>query len=175
MFQLNQIGVGLFSILIFIYFIYFRYYPREEYFVSNDWSNVNRNKKSKTIDGVEVRVLPKEHILEGEKGVFATKHFSQYDIIGEYTGVVRKYSSIDDKNRYLFTLVDDLVVDAEKYGNELRFVNSNINISQEPNVQSSVCYIGGLPRVLYLCINDIEPDDEMLIDYGDEYNEMFLN
>lgn len=172
MFELNLLGMSVFLVIICIFLTY---YPREEYLVSNDWSNVNGNKKRKTIDGVEVRVLPKGHILEGEKGVFATKHFSQYDIIGEYTGVVKKESTADEKNRYLFTLTDDLIVDAQKYGNELRFVNGNMNIAEEPNVKSSVCYIGGLPRVLYICINDIEPGDEILVDYGNDYNESFLS
>jgi len=168
----DQIGVVLF--LIFVY-VFLKYYPRNKYLTSNDWSNIWDYKKRKGVYGIEVRILPKGHILEGEKGVFATTHFSQYDVIGEYTGVIRKYDSVDNKNRYLFTLIDDLVIDAQDYGNELRFINGNKNISQEPNVVSRNCQIGGVPRVLYLCISNIEPGEEILIDYGDEYNEDFLS
>jgi len=150
--------------------------PKGEYLISNDWSNIRNYKKSKSIDGVEVRVLPKGHILEGQKGLFATKAFSRYDVIGEYTGVVRKLESADSDNRYLFYLVGDhLVVDAQDYGNELRFSNSNMNISQEANTAARISNIGGLPRILYICTNDIEAGEEMLIDYGNTYNEKFLS
>lgn len=161
--------------ILFAYYIISKNVRKGEYLVSNDWSNIRNYKKSKSLDGVEVRVLPKGHLLEGQKGLFATKAFSQYDIIGEYTGVVRKYSSTDSDNRYLFNLVDDLVIDARDYGNELRFGNSNKNISEEPNVTSTVSYIDGLPRVLYICTNDIEVGEEMLMNYGDDYNEEFLS
>ena len=166
-------------IIFAIFFILFAYYVNkkklnQDYLVSNDWSNVRKWKKTKSIDGVEVRVLPKGHLLEGQKGLFATKAFSQYDIIGEYTGVIQKHKEADPDNRYLFNFIDDLVIDARDCGNELRFVNSNMNISEEPNVQSTNCFVGGLPRVLYVCTNDIEPDEEILINYGDEYNESFL-
>jgi len=161
--------------ILFAYYIINKNSLKKEYLISNDWSNIRRYKKSKSIDGVEVRVLPKGHLLEGQKGLFATKAFSQYDVIGDYTGVVRKEQSTDSDNRYLFYLVDDLLVDARDFGNELRFANSNKNISDEPNVTSCVSYIGGLPVVIYICINDIEPGDEMLIDYGDDYNEKFLS
>jgi hypothetical protein len=159
---------------LFTYYIISKNARKGEYLVSNDWSNIRNYKKSKSLDGVEVRVLPKGHILEGQKGLFATKAFSQYDVIGDYTGVIRKSKSTDSENRYLFKLVDDLVIDARDFGNELRFANSNINISDEPNVTSRISYIDGLPRVLYICTNDIEPGEELLIDYGDDYNEEFL-
>ena len=161
--------------ILFAYYIISKNVRKGEYLVSNDWSNIRNYKKSKSIEGVEVRVLPKGHILEGQKGLFATKAFSQYDVIGDYTGVIRNKDSPDSDNRYLFNLVDDLVIDARDYGNELRFINSNMNISDEPNVTSTVSYIDGLPRVLYICTNDIEVGEEMVIDYGDDYNEKFLS
>jgi hypothetical protein len=170
-------GTWIIVIIICILFAYYflnKYVPKGEYLVSNDWSNIRNYKKSKSMDGVEVRVLPKGHILEGQKGLFATKDFSQYDVIGEYTGVIRKIKAAYSDNRYLFDLIDDLVIDAEDYGNELRFANSNMNISEEPNVRSSNCFIGGLPRVIYVCTNDIEKGEEILINYGDVYNETFL-
>ena len=170
-------SVGLSFILFSIFLAYYvnsKTATWGEYFISNDWSNIWGYKKRKTTEGVEVRVLPKGHILAGQKGLFATKVFSQYDIIGEYTGIIREYSETTQNNRYLFTLIDDLVIDAKDHGNELRFVNSHINISSEPNLQPSTCYIDGYPRVFYICIRDIEPGEEMLIDYGDDYNQEFL-
>jgi len=178
--DIPRIPIGAWIIFV-IFCILFAYYfanknaLKGEYLVSNDWSNIRNYKKSKSLDGIEVRVLPKGHILAGQKGTFATKDFSQYDVIGDYTGIIRKFKSADSDNRYLFNLVDDLAIDARDYGNELRFINSNMNISEEPNVTSVVSYIDGLPRVLYICTNDIEAGEEILIDYGDEYNESFLS
>lgn len=151
---------------------------RDEYLVSNDWSNIWWYKKRKTIDGIEVRVLPKNHLLAGQKGVFATKDFSQYDIIGEYTGIIRKYNNnVDLNNRYIFELEEenDLIIDSKDYGNELRFVNSNINILNEPNVIPNKNYIDGFPRLSYICTKNIKKGEEILIDYGDEYNNYFLS
>jgi SET domain-containing protein len=76
---------------------------------------------------------------------------------------------------YLFALQDDLVIDAKDHGNELRFVNSNMNISLDPNVASRFCYIDGYPRIFFICIKDIKIGEELLIDYGDEYNKIFLS
>ena len=76
---------------------------------------------------------------------------------------------------YLFSLENDLVIDAKDYGNELRFVNSNMNISPDPNVASRFCYIDGYPRIFFICIKDIKKGEEILIDYGDEYNKFLLS
>ena len=41
-----------------------------------------------SIHGVEIRDLPRGHLLHGEQGLFATKKFQQFDIVGEYNGKV---------------------------------------------------------------------------------------
>jgi len=46
--------------------------------------------RRKHLRGVEVRDLPEQHFLHGQQGLFATKRFYQFDIIGEY---VRKRPS----------------------------------------------------------------------------------
>lgn len=51
------------------------------------WSgNIKKEKKEacrrQTIKGVEVRDLGSDHVLCGEKGLFATEKFSMCDIIG---------------------------------------------------------------------------------------------
>jgi len=145
-----------------------------KYLCTNNWNLIdNKHKIEKnhsSIEGIEVRILPKGHLLAGEKGVFATKNFNQYDVIGEYTGIVKHIDNIDNNNLYIFNLVDNFVVDGEKDSNELKYVNSYINISDSPNLISSVSYIDKYPRVLYLCTRDIKIGEELLIDYGDEYN-----
>jgi len=173
----NILYILIFLILsiFLIYYINNKTSLYGEYLVSNNWSNIWWYKKHKIIDGIEVRVLPKGHLLAGQKGVFATKDFLQYDIIGEYTGIVKKYDDSDSNNLYLFALKDDLVIDANDYGNELRFVNSNMNISPDQNVSPRFCYIDGYPRIFFICIKDIKIGEEILIDYGVEYNKIFLS
>ena len=64
-----------------------------KYTSNNFWSpKIAKEKKEKCrrqiVVGVEVRDLPKSHFLFGEQGLFALEKFSQFDIVGEYTGRV---------------------------------------------------------------------------------------
>lgn len=129
------------------------------------------------VHGVEVRDLPPNHKLHGEQGLFATRKFSQFDIIGEYTGrVVDKecyghyVACLEDSNEH-----DESVgIDAEQVGNEMRFINSYLNIAFSPNVAMRTVYIDTHPRIIIVCIADIDIDDELLLDYGKAYNEAYL-
>lgn len=64
-----------------------------KYTSNNFWSpRISKEKKEKCrrhiVVGVEVRDLPANHFLSGEQGLFALEKFSQFDIVGEYTGRV---------------------------------------------------------------------------------------
>jgi hypothetical protein len=64
-----------------------------KYTSNNFWSpKIAKEKKEKCrrqiVVGVEVRDLPASHFLSGEQGLFALEKFSQFDIVGEYTGRV---------------------------------------------------------------------------------------
>ena len=99
--------------------------------------------RSSVIPGIEVKDLPESHVLHGEQGLFATRHFKEFDVIGSYCGMyvgsdARGWPSRNDvrSGHYLAKLeVDDykylesLGINAEETGNELRFINSYINIS----------------------------------------------
>ena len=61
---------------------------------------------------------------------------------------------------------DSLGVDAQDCGNEMRFINSYLNIGFGPNVTLRTAYIGGMPHLLVVCLQDIEAGDEFLLDYG---------
>jgi len=166
----------LLTCILFSVFI-FACGANNKYLVSNDWTRIFYfPPSSPSIDGLSVEILPETHLLSGEKGLFATKSFSKYDVIGEYTGIVKTWSDIHGENRYIFNLDEknDLVIDAQDYGNELRFANSYLNISKEPNVISSNTMLDGVHRILYVCMRDIEPGEELLIDYGEDYNNEYL-
>lgn len=61
---------------------------------------------------------------------------------------------------------DSLGIDAQQMGNEMRFINSHLNIAFGPNVTLRTAYIGGLPHLLVVCLENIDIGDEFLLDYG---------
>ena len=67
-----------------------------------------------------------------------------------------------------------LGVDAMNCGNEMRFINSYLNISSRANVKMRTAYINTYPHIIVICIEDIEIDEEILLDYGEEYTNMYL-
>jgi SET domain-containing protein len=149
----------------------------EVYLDANDWSSISNKQEYERkggIKGIEVRVLQPPHILAGEKGVFATKDFSKYDCIGEYTGIVKTEDDLPDNGLFTFHLKEDVSIDATDSGNELRYINSYLNIAVTPNVICSITHINKKPSILYICTKDIIVGEELLIDYGEEYNDEFI-
>ena len=149
------------------------------YIRSNNWSNIPKSRRDHggirktSIPGIEVRVLPKGHLLENQKGVFAKKKFSTFDIIGEYTGNItfqngRYVAAIDKDNNN-----NNLGIDAETHGNEMRFINHYRNIGMFANVVMRVCYIDTYPHIIIVCTRDILEGEEVLLDYGDAYIEAY--
>jgi len=121
------------------------------------------------IHGAEVRDLGDDHVLSGEQGLFATKKFRKFDILGEYTGYV-----VDQGvgGSYVATLENDystfnsLGVNAATCGNELRFINGYQNIEFVPNLEMKTVYISTHPHVVLICTADIDIGNEFLLDYG---------
>eukprot|EP01035_Chromulina_nebulosa_P019618 gene19618-25527_t len=122
------------------------------YTTSNIWKKIPKESKEKCrshhIDGVEIRLLDDSHFLRGEYGLFATKRFSRFDIIGEYTGKI-----VDCKTggHYVAALenkdtTESLGIDAQIHGNEMRFINSYMNIEFQPNVAMRTVYIDTYPH-----------------------------
>lgn len=145
------------------------------------WSaNISKEKKEACrrpfIRGIEVRDLGKDHFLCGQKGVFATEKFSQFDVLGEYTGRV-----VDDSinGHYVAALEDkatkeSLGIDAGECGNEMRFINSYLNIDFSANVTMRSAYLNTYPHIVIICTKDIDIGDEILLDYGKAYNDAYL-
>jgi hypothetical protein len=152
-----------------------------KYLTANIWDKKidveTREKSRRQVPvGVEVRDLSGDHFLAGEQGLFATRKFLKYDILGEYTGRIvppsvggHYVALLEDKDYN-----DSMGVDAMDCGNEMRFINSYLNVASRPNVKMRTAYVGTYPHVLVLCIEDIEIGEEILLDYGDEYTNMYL-
>jgi len=154
---------------------------KKRYLQQNDWSKVRREERERVrrlhLHGVEVRDLPPSHKLHGEQGLFATRKWLQFDVLGEYTGLI---VGRDCYGHYVASLEDcsdhdsSLGIDAETCGNELRFINSHIGIAFSPNVTMRTVYVNTLPHIVLVCTTDIEVGEEFLLDYGASYNAAYL-
>jgi hypothetical protein len=151
-----------------------------KYTTNNKWQSISKEKiktcTRERIHGVEIRRLPKGHPLAGEFGLFAAKCFSRFDIVGEYTGKIvgdqiggHYVAVLEDKDYN-----DSLGIDAEKTGNEMRFINSYLNVDFEPNVIMKTVYVNTYPHIVIVCKKDIEMGDEFLLDYGEEYTKAYI-
>jgi hypothetical protein len=121
------------------------------------------------------KIEDKNHILYGEYGLFATEKINKFDVLGEYTGLI---TELGGKYVASFHGIDKLGVfgvDAEKAGNELRFINDYLNIGPKPNTILKNTIIDRRPKIFVVATEDIEIGEEILMDYGDEYKDMFIH
>jgi hypothetical protein len=154
-----------------------------KYLTSSVWppsikKEVKESVRRHRISGVEVRDLPIGHFLFGlgQQGLFATTKFWKFDVLGEYVGRIVG----DDVNGHYVAALEDkshaesLGIDAEHCGNEMRFINSYLNIAFNANVTMRTAYINTFPHIVIVCTQDIEPGDEFLLDYGEAYTQAYL-
>eukprot|EP00617_Octactis_speculum_P016242 CAMPEP_0185762792 /NCGR_PEP_ID=MMETSP1174-20130828/21761_1 /TAXON_ID=35687 /ORGANISM="Dictyocha speculum, Strain CCMP1381" /LENGTH=131 /DNA_ID=CAMNT_0028444621 /DNA_START=287 /DNA_END=682 /DNA_ORIENTATION=- len=129
--------------------------------------------------GVEIRLLGAPHKLAGQLGLFTTQYWNQFDIVGEYCGEV--YDG-DGGSDYATFLEDrdakySLGVDATREGNECRFINHYEGIAkhESPNVVMKIAYVEELPRVMVVCVKDIDEGSELLFQYSKEFCDEYLS
>ena len=144
-------------------------WPSELKYVNSMTYNKKILPKKDIIHGVKIIKLDDNHLLSGEYGLFASKNWQKYNIIGEYTGEV----IIIDGGKYCAYLTDKYCVDASSCGNELRYINDYRNIKNKPNTKLQVVYLDKKPKVLVVVIEDINKNEEILLDYGENYWESF--
>lgn len=157
------------------------------YLIQNDWSLISSSVRETTLHltlpGVEVKQLHSNHpivinsgIIE-QYGLFATKHFDEFDPIGEYCGKMTTAAGGVFVAQFDTDVVSasTLSVDAAEFGNELRFINSFRNgVAEAPNALMRTCYVDGQPRIILLCCKHIDPGDEILLDYGESYDAAYI-
>lgn len=105
-------------------------------------------------------------------GVFAESAIEENSCIGEYTGLVRRFSRFrPNQNGYCFHYPGQFwslklfVVDALYEGNVLRFVNH----SDIPNL-IPVCMVDrGLTHIAFVAKRRIDEREQLTIDYGKNY------
>ena len=67
----------------------------------------------------------------------------------------------------------DLGINAEDCGNEIRFINSYLNIG-EANCVMRTTTLNSLPHIVIVCTKHIPKSSEILLDYGDAYNNKYI-
>jgi hypothetical protein len=123
-------------------------------------------------------------------GCFALSDMKQGELIGEYTGYVSTMSLLSGTNMYCMSsnpwhemvrrfarrFQPFLVVDAQKGGNETRFINhipSELVLSgtalTAANVELFSSFSAGLFHVLLQTSRDISAGEELRFDYGPSY------
>jgi len=104
-------------------------------------------------------------------GIFAEKNILQDEFIGIYTGHIQDRSLVDSKDyawAYPAKTIEgeSLSLDGRFKGNELRFVNDNI----DPNC-TMIFFIGKdhLWHGCYIALRDIKEGEQLFISYGPAY------
>ena len=104
-------------------------------------------------------------------GLFAGEDLTEYMLVGEYTGVLRKRQSRKDKfNDYIFGYTvaiyeTPFVIDAQKRGNYTRFINH----CDEPNLFSTWMISGGICHVILFAKHAIPKGTQLTYDYGPNF------
>ena len=137
------------------------------YILNNyDPKNILQNFMKSKIDGVQVKKINDIlHPVFGKYGLFATKKWYPYEILGEYRGEIKNYFSNSQYQLSFDKISMSLIIDAKTYGNECRYINDYHNISKFPNCQFQFCYIESKPKMLIIVTKEIDINQEILIDY----------
>lgn len=101
-------------------------------------------------------------------GVFAHQKILPCAYVGEYTGMIRERSpkqTHEKKYCLRYTTWDgkkNFVIDAEERGNFTRFINH----SDKPNLGLQSVYWRGIPRMIFVALQEIEEGEQLTFDYG---------
>ena len=121
------------------------------------------------------KILNPHHPAYGEYGLFASQTLVPDSLVLNYVGCVDLYSKANDSSNYSMNYIrgihglPDLVIDAEKMGNESRFINDSRGISDKPNAKFEL-YKDKSSRTVQVGVwvlkNKISKGEEILVSYG---------
>jgi uncharacterized protein len=102
----------------------------------------------------------------GGLGLFARTKIPKDHKIVQYIGKKVTTVEADSKpNRYIFEIDNDWSIDGSPRYNVARYVNH----SCDPNAESVMEEDGKENKIFFTAIKDIEPGEEVTIDYGEVY------
>ncbi|AAG10636.1 Histone-lysine N-methyltransferase MEDEA [Arabidopsis thaliana] len=102
-------------------------------------------------------------------GAFTWDSLKKNEYLGEYTGELITHDEANERGRiedrigssYLFTLNDQLEIDARRKGNEFKFLNH----SARPNCYAKLMIVRGDQRIGLFAERAIEEGEELFFDY----------
>ncbi|KAK8096171.1 hypothetical protein PG999_014193 [Apiospora kogelbergensis] len=122
----------------------------------------------------EVRTMPPESRIPGQ-GLFLREHLpeglSAGQHVGEYVGELVPLEGPDDAlndaadSNYVYNCNDHFNIDAEKWGNETRFINHHCRA----NLVAESIVVGGRRIVAFRALRDIAAGEELTVDYGQDF------
>eukprot|EP00730_Choanoeca_flexa_P002396 TRINITY_DN11033_c0_g2_i4.p1 TRINITY_DN11033_c0_g2~~TRINITY_DN11033_c0_g2_i4.p1 ORF type:complete len:181 (+),score=11.50 TRINITY_DN11033_c0_g2_i4:361-903(+) len=117
------------------------------------------------------RITDPAHPAHGQHGLYAAANLKEKDWVVDYKGVVTLDEECSQTSDYSLSLCHGLSIDAEKAGNEGRFVNDYRGVpgAAKPNVEFRVEMLpNNLPQMrLYVKPKTaIKKGSELLISYG---------
>jgi hypothetical protein len=104
-------------------------------------------------------------------GIFAEKEFQAMEFIAEYSGIFRRRRRNDSTNAYCFECPfirgeeSSYLIDAKFQGGISRYINH----SDEPNLESALATVCGMPHIILYTTQRIEKGAELCYDYGTDY------
>ena len=103
-------------------------------------------------------------------GAFANQKIPSCAFVGEYTGIVEERRPRHLKDKYYCVRYSawqmgkqKFVINAERMGNFTRFINH----SDKPNLSLQSIYWKGMPRMIFIAIQEIAEGAQLTFDYGD--------
>ncbi|CAN8311003.1 unnamed protein product [Cochlearia groenlandica] len=131
-------------------------------------SQTSQCKNMKFLLKIQKRIIIARSDVQGW-GAFAKHAVKKNEYLGEYTGELISHEEADERTRadaklafsYLFTLNDQLVIDARRKGNKFRFLND----SSTPNCKAKLMIVRGDQRIGLFANKAIEEGEELFFDY----------
>ena len=104
-------------------------------------------------------------------GVFAAQTIRAGEVIGEYTGILRKFRDEDVDNHYLaqvpaYGRYTGFVIDGRDQGNVTRFINHSVRAD---NVSNEFVFHAKRWHRILRADRAIQPGEQILWDYGEDY------
>lgn len=105
-------------------------------------------------------------------GVFAAQRIAPCSYVGEYTGIIQQRKPKELKKEYYclrLTTWDmgkqNFCINAAPRGNFTRFINH----SSKPNIALHSVYWKGLPRMIFIALQEIREGTQLTFDYGEHF------
>jgi len=135
----------------------------------------------KHIEGVRIETVGPDHPCYQNgylnRRLVATRDFSWGEEVGAGIGFCGElvHDGMRSASKYMAECDETVSIDAQRYGNELRFINSFKGIKPAPNTQFHWRFrSNGMPYLAIVCVASIRKGEEFLLNYGKPYDNAHL-